>query len=460
MSPGKNRLDHPAHIEPANRELRLRQHRDLFRLLAIAAGLIFLQGYMIAPLIPRLADLFNVPVQKIGFIVPIYMLAYALMALFYGILSDRFGRWAIIRISLLIFVICTGLTATAQTASQLAIWRLLTGIGASGVIPLTFALIGDLFPFTQRGSKLGLVFAAMEGGMAAGSAGGAILEPFVGWRMLFMGTAVMAGLVLWRLRRYGALFDTAKAATLPTIRQVFRGYSEVLRTFRGQRTYAYVLWNGIYHSGVYTWLGLYLSQRYDMNAFNIGLTILGYGIPGLLFSAPIGKAVDFWGRRWLVPAGLVMAALAGIAMIFEIPPTGTTIAILVLSLGYDLTQPLFVGIVTDLGDDNNLGQTMGLKVFTLFTGFGIGSFIFGELLNLGFGWSLAIFSGIQFVAGLIAVPLFWQEVPWRRSQVRSGSRPERAADSADRDENVRFAHPKPILSLSRVQLLTLGVHEA
>lgn len=399
------------HAEPLDQELRLRQHRDLFGLLAIAAGLIFLQGYMIAPLIPRLADIFNVSVQEIGFIVPIYMLAYALMALFYGILSDRFGRWSIIRISLIIFVVCTGLTATSQTASQMAAWRLLTGIGASGVIPLTFALIGDLFPFDQRGSKLGLVFAAMEGGMAAGSAGGALLEPFVGWRVLFIGTALAAAVVLWRLQRYGAMFDTARVEKLPSLRQVFQGYSTVLRTFRGQRTYAYVLWNGVYHAGVFTWLGLYLSQRFDMNALSIGLTILGYGIPGLLFSTLIGKAVDRWGRRWLVPAGLLMAALAGLAMIFDVSPTQTTLAILVLSLGYDLTQPLFVGIVTDLGDDDNLGQTMGLKVFTLFTGFGIGSLIFGEILYLGFGWALAIFGGIQLLTGLLAIPFFWQEVP-------------------------------------------------
>lgn len=409
------------HTEPSDQGLRLRQHRDLFRLLAIAAGLIFLQGYMIAPLIPRLANIFDVSVQEIGFIVPIYMLSYAVMALFYGIMSDRFGRWSIIRISLIIFVVCTGLTATAQTASQMATWRFLTGLGASGVIPLTFALIGDLFPFDQRGSKLGLIFAAMEGGMAAGSAGGAILEPFVGWRMLFLCTAAAGGLVLWRLQRYSDLFDTAKVEKLPTLRQVFRGYNQILRTFRGQRTYVYVLWNGIYHAGVFTWLGLYLSQRFDMDALTIGLTILGYGIPGLLFSTLIGKAVDRWGRRWLIPSGLLMAALAGIAMIFDISPTGTTIAILVLSIGYDLTQPLFVGIVTDLGDDDNLGQTMGLKVFTLFTGFGVGSLIFGELLYLGFDWSLSIFGGIQFVAGLLAILLFWQEVPWQRSRLQTNS---------------------------------------
>jgi predicted MFS family arabinose efflux permease len=403
----------PPHTEPADPAIRLKQHKDLFSWLSIGAGLIFLQGYMIAPLIPRLAEVFNVPVQEIGFIVPAYMLSYALMALFFGLLSDRFGRWSIIRISLALFVIFTALTATAQNASQMATWRLLTGIGASGVIPLTFALIGDLFPFDQRGAKLGLVFAAMEGGMAAGSAGGAILEPFVGWRSLFLATAVLAAVVLWRLHPYGSLFDTPKVTKLPPIRQIFRGYSQILATFRGKRTYTYVLWNGIYHSGVYTWLGLYLSERYNMDALSIGLNILGYGIPGLLLSSFIGQAVDRWGRRWLVPAGLVMAALAGIGMIFEIPPIGTTIAVLFLSLGYDLTQPLFVGIVTDLGDDNNLGQTMGLKVFTLFTGFGVGSVIFGELLRFGFAPSLAIFGGIQLIAGSIAVPLFWQEVPSR-----------------------------------------------
>ncbi|MBD1919318.1 MULTISPECIES: MFS transporter [Cyanophyceae] len=407
------------HWEEADPSLRLRQHNRLFALLAIAAGLVFLQGYMIAPLIPRLAEIFNVSAQEIGFIVPAYMLAYALAALFFGILSDRFGRWPLIRISLIIFIICTALTATAQTAGQMSFWRLLTGLGASGVIPLTFALIGDLFPYNQRGAKLGLVFAAMEGGMAAGSAGGAILEPFVGWRALFLGTATAAALVLWRLRRYGALFDEPKIAKLPSVAAVFAGYRAVLANFRGSRTYAYVLLNGVYHSGVYTWLGYYMTQRYDMDALSIGLTILGYGIPGLIFSPLIGKAVDRWGRRWLIPPGLAMAALAGLTMIPYIPPLGTTAAILVLSLGYDLTQPLFVGIVTDLGDGKSLGQTMGLKVFALFTGFGLGSLLFGEALRWGFTTALALFAGLQLVAAIAAIPLFWPEKPQPISQPAS-----------------------------------------
>ena len=88
--------------------------------------------------------------------------------------------------------------------------------------------------------------------------------------------------------------------------------------------------------------------------------------------------------------------------------------ITILSLGYDLTQPLFAAIVTDLGSSGSLGQRMGLTVFTLFTGFGIGGLIFGEVLRLGFGTTLAIFSAVQLLATIAAIPLFRSEIPKRR----------------------------------------------
>jgi hypothetical protein len=52
---------------------------------------------------------------------------------------------------------------------------------------------------------------------------------------------------------------------------------------------------------------------------------------------------------------------------------------------------------------------MGLNVFALFTGFGMGSFLFGEALRLGFGTALAIFDALQVVATLAAIPLFRSE---------------------------------------------------
>ncbi len=74
---------------------------------------------------------------------------------------------------------------------------------------------------------------------------------------------------------------------------------------------------------------------------------------------------------------------------------------MVLSLGYDMTQPLFAGIVTSLGAKRP-GQAMGLNVFTLFVGFGLGSLIFGEMLRFGFEGALSVFAAVELAIGLLS----------------------------------------------------------
>ena len=147
----------------------------LLRILAAATFLIFFQAYMVAPLLPRLAALFGVADQRIGLIIPAYPIPYCVATLLYGTLSDRVGRRPIMFASFLAFIALTGLTATARSASEMILWRLLTGIGASGVVPLALALVGDLFPYEQRGRPLGWLFGAMAGGMAFGSPAGVLL---------------------------------------------------------------------------------------------------------------------------------------------------------------------------------------------------------------------------------------------------------------------------------------------
>lgn len=386
------------------------ERERLIRMLAAATFLIFFQAYMVAPLIPRLSTVFEVSAQTVGLIVPAYMISYGVSTLFYGLLSDHLGRRRIMVASLLAFIVLTALTATAQSASQMIFWRLLTGLGASGVVPLALALMGDLFPYEQRGRPLGWLFGAMAGGAAFGSTVGVILEPFVGWQMLFLGVAVAAAGVLILLLLHSSLLGAPSAATRPSFRQVLAGYRSLLMTGRGLRTYTYVLWNGIFHSGVFTWLGLYFSRRYGLGEVGIGLAILGYGIPGFLLGPIIGRAADRWGRRWLIPAGLAVSAVAVGFLILDVPLVVAALAVTILSIGYDMTQPLLAGIVTSLGGKQRGGQAMGLNVFALFTGFGIGSFLFGEALHLGFDVALATFGAVQLVATIVAIPFFSSEI--------------------------------------------------
>ena len=385
------------------------QKRDrLLRVLSGITFLIFFQGYMVAPMIPRLSTAFGVSAQRIGLLVPAYLIPYGVSTLFFGLLSDWIGRRRIMLASLAAFAGLTGLTATAVSFDQILLWRFLTGLGASGVVPLALALIGNLFPYEQRGRPLGWLFGAMAGGMAFGSTFGVLLEPAIGWRGVFLAVSAVGVAGLMLLRPYlGSLGERPPTKTI-TLRSVLTGYKSLLTFTRAQRTYFYVFLNAVFHSGVFTWLGVYFSRRYGLGEVGVGLALLGYGVPGFVLGPFIGRAADRWGRRWLVPAGIGLAALSAVLLVPALPLVSAVIAVTILSLGYDMTQPLLAGIVTTL-DPKRAGQAMGLNVFMLFTGFGIGSLLFGWTLQLGFTKALMIFGAVQAAAGIMAIAIFRSE---------------------------------------------------
>ncbi|WP_039889068.1 MFS transporter [Acidiphilium sp. PM] len=386
------------------------EREHLLRVLALATFIIFFQAFMVAPIIPQLGLAFGASVRTVGLIVPAYLIPYGIATLAYGLLADRLGIRSLMFTSLAAFAVLTVLTATAHSVAALATWRVLTGLGASGVVPLALVLVGGMFPYEQRGRPLGWLFGAMAGGMAFGSTFGAVLEPYVGWRGLFLLVAITGAGVLLLLLRYRGVIGAHPRQALATVGDLFRGYRDLLSTPRGRRTYGYVLLNSVFQSGVFTWLGVYFQRRYHLGPIGIGLALLGYGVPGFLFGPVIGRLADRLGRGRLIPIGLALGALAAVALILDLPLLAAAIAVTILSLGYDMTQPLFAGIVTSL-DSKRPGQAMGLNVFFLFTGFGLGSLLFGEMLHLGFGPTLEAFAAVEAVAAWASNALFGSEVP-------------------------------------------------
>ncbi len=204
-------------------------------MLAGITFLIFFQAYMVGPMIPRLAATFGVSVEKIGLLVPAYLIPYGVSTLFFGLLSDWIGRKRIMLASLVAFAGLTGLTATAMGDNQMIFWRFLTGLGASGVVPLALALMVDLFPYEQRGRPLGWLFGAMAGGMAFGSTFGVMLDPVIGWRGVFLcvGAFGFAGIVF--LRPYMEILGERWPTRTMTLDSVITGYKQLLSCGRLSR---------------------------------------------------------------------------------------------------------------------------------------------------------------------------------------------------------------------------------
>jgi predicted MFS family arabinose efflux permease len=123
-----------------------------------------------------------------------------------------------------------------------------------------------------------------------------LLEPHIGWQGLFLTVAAVSALVVIVALIAGAFPRLAVPAVPSPWRIVAHGYAALLSHARARRTYGYVLLNAILQSGVFTWLGVYLHQRFGLSETGIGLALLGYGIPGLLFGPIIGKLADRYGR--------------------------------------------------------------------------------------------------------------------------------------------------------------------
>lgn len=73
-----------------------------------------------------------------------------------------------------------------------------------------------------------------------------------------------------------------------------------------------------------------------------------------------------------------------------------------------MTQPLLAGIVTTLSPKR--GAAMGLNVFTLFTGMGLGSLVFSYFLKFGINTAFIVFGTIALIAAILAIYLFRLEV--------------------------------------------------
>lgn len=405
-------MDHHRTATTTAQQSDERERQRLLLLLSAATFMVFFQAYMVAPLIPRLAYLFAVTPQRMGWIVPAYLVAYGVAVLFFGPLSDRLGRKPVILASLGGFVVLTALTGAATNLATLVSLRFVTGVVASGVIPIAVALAGDVFPYEDRGRALGWLFGAMAGGMAFGSSVGALLEPAITWRGLFFGVAVSTGLVVAALLR-AAKFPPRRARTVPAEgwREALSAWRRLLDSRRSQQAYVYVFLNAVFQSGVYTWLGYYFAVRYRLGEVGVGVALLGYGVPGLLLGPAIGRLADRSGRKLLIPLGLALGGVSAIILGWGGGVLVAAVVVATLSLGYDMTQPLLAGVVTDLGAPQ--GVAVGFMAFTLFIGFGLGSIIFSSVMSLGLRAALWWFGGGAVAAALLGLPLFRDETAHR-----------------------------------------------
>ncbi len=167
----------------------------------VAAGLgwmldsfdVMLYALVLASIMPDLGLTKDVA----GILGSVTLLASAAGGIVFGIIADRYGRTRALMASVLIYSVFTAACGFADTVAQLAIFRLLLGLGMGGEWASGAALVSETWPAVHRGKALGL----MQSAWAIGYGGAALVTwivlPRWGWRAVFFVGILPALLTLW-----------------------------------------------------------------------------------------------------------------------------------------------------------------------------------------------------------------------------------------------------------------------
>lgn len=124
--------------------------------------------------------------ESFVWVVSAYMVAEMAGMPIFGKLSDMFGRKRFFVMGLILFMIGSILCATAESITQLSIYRAIQGIGGGALVPIAFTIVFDIFPPEKRG-KMGGLFGAVFGlSSIFGPLIGAYITDYINWHWVFL----------------------------------------------------------------------------------------------------------------------------------------------------------------------------------------------------------------------------------------------------------------------------------
>lgn len=114
-----------------------------------------------------------------------YLVASAIFMPLTGYLSDRLGRKNYLFISILGFTIISGLCGASTSLTELVIFRLLQGVFGAALVPLSQAILADIFPPEERGKAMAIWGMGVMIGPILGPTLGGYLTEIASWRWTF-----------------------------------------------------------------------------------------------------------------------------------------------------------------------------------------------------------------------------------------------------------------------------------
>jgi MFS family permease len=251
----------------------------------------YVDRQVLAAVEPLIRAHFGVSQAKMGWLATAFLVSYMLCSPIFGWLGDRFSRWMLVSIGVILWSLASGGTGLATSFGVLLITRCFVGIGEAAYGPVAPTILSDLYPPNIRGRILSWFYLAIPVGSALGYvAGGGIASATNSWRWPFY-LVVFPGLLLGIFalfmndpKREARESQMAKPGdSSPAPRPSLSDYLALLK------------------------IPSYLLDCAGMTAMTFAIGGIGFWMPTYIYEYRYQKAVDL-GRINLIFGGIVVIA--------------------------------------------------------------------------------------------------------------------------------------------------------
>ena len=262
--------------------------------------------------------------------------------IFFGILSDKYGRIRVLTWTIVLFAVFTGLCAFAQGYWDLLIYRTIAGIGLGGEFGIGMALAAEAWPARHRARVSSYVALGWQLGVLGAAVLTPLLLPSIGWRGMFL-VGVIPAVVAWVIRNKlhePEVFTARDPKDQPSAMQCLKLLMKDKATSKvslGVIVLTSVQNFGYY--GIMIWMPSFLSKQMGFSLTKSSMwtaaTIIGMSVGIWVF----GQMADRIGRK---PTFLI----------FQV---GSVISVLTYSQLSDPTAMLWVGAIMGLFVNGMMG---------------------------------------------------------------------------------------------------------
>ncbi|WP_156690063.1 MFS transporter [Mycobacterium sp. Marseille-P9652] len=418
---------------------------------------------------------------QIGMAAAFYIAGACLGALFFGHLTDRFGRRNLFMLTLALYLVATVATAFAFAPWYFFLARFFTGAGIGGEYAAINSAIDELIPARVRGRVDLVINGTYWLGSAAGAAGALVLldtsnfPANIGWRLAF-GIGALFGIFVLLVRRnvpesprwlfihgrnqeaeriVGEIEEDVERQTgrpLPEpegdklkIRQrqtiSFREIARVAFTLYPRRAVlglALFIGQAFLYNGVTFNLGTLLSGFYGVPSGKVPLFFILWALSNFVGPLALGHLFDTIGRKPMITASYIGSAVVAVvlAILFVTNTGGAWTFIAVLAATFFLASAGASAAYLTVSEIFPM-ETRALAIaffYAVGTAIGgiTGPLLFGQLINSGqrglVVWSFLIGAAVMAIAGLVEL---WLGVAAEQQPLESLALPLTVADAED-----------------------------